>query len=118
MQNSPDPLDRLGNSNSLAVGLGLAVAIEVATCFIRFGLGLQTTRDTGWMAAFTFGYRIHHGYIGVLLIASAFAFLPAANGYRHLLLIMGYALFFSDLMHHLAILWPLTGTPQFDIRYP
>lgn len=43
-------------------GLLLALAAEAVTVGIRFGLGLQTTRDTGSLSPVTFGVRIHHAY--------------------------------------------------------
>jgi hypothetical protein len=27
-------------------------------------------------------------------------------------------LIFSDLAHHFIVLWPITGSPEFDIIYP
>ena len=43
-----------------------AIVFELMTLVARFGLGLQSTRDTQFLAAWTLGFRIHHGYIGVL----------------------------------------------------
>jgi hypothetical protein len=44
------------------------------------------------------------------------------RGYRSLdaaaALVLGIALLASDLIHHFAILWPLTGTPEFHLKYP
>ena len=31
---------------------------------------------------------------------------------------LGAALILSDLVHHYAILWPIVGSPQFDLTYP
>ena len=97
-------------------GLALAGIIEGVTCLFRFGLGLQATRDTGWMAVLTFGYRIHHGYIGVVLVIPAL--LLSEGRVRHLLLLLGIGLLVSDAIHHFLVLWPITGSPEFDIRYP
>ena len=50
------------------LGLALAVAMEAVTVFTRFALGLQTTRDTAYIGTYSWGVRIHHGYLGVLLL--------------------------------------------------
>lgn len=97
------------------MGLLLAVIIEGVTCLFRFGLDLQSTRDTGWIGAYTFGYRIHHGYIGVVALLVSL-FVPAGV-WRNGLVILGIGLVVSDLVHHFAVLWPITGSHQFDIRY-
>ncbi|MFH1468454.1 MAG: hypothetical protein ABIO70_28955 [Pseudomonadota bacterium] len=96
-------------------GLALAVAMEAVTCLFRFGLGLQATRDTGFLARLTFGLRIHHGYVGLLLILLA-ALRPGL--WRNLALIVGVGMLVSDLIHHFLVLWPITGSPQFDLTYP
>ena len=43
---------------------GLTLLIEAVTCAFRWGLDLQSTRDTSFLAPLTFGVRIHHGYVG------------------------------------------------------
>jgi hypothetical protein len=96
-------------------GLLFAVLVETITCVFRFGLRLQSTRDTRVMADWTFGFRIHHAYPGVLLLV--LALLVRKGGWRTLLLLVGIGLVVSDLTHHFAILWPLTGDPQFHVRY-
>jgi hypothetical protein len=81
-------------------GLGLAVVIEAITAALRFGLHLESTRDTA-------------SSIGMLPLGWCF---PA--GLRHLLWIIAIGLIFSDLAHHFLVLWPITGSPQFDFVYP
>lgn len=97
-------------------GLLAAAVVELLTCFLRFGLGLRGARDTAWFARFTFGWRVHHGYFGVL--ALGLAYLAPAGAWRRLLTIVAVALVVSDLAHHFLVLWPITGSPQFDLRYP
>jgi len=97
-------------------GLLLALALEGVTVGARFGLGLESTRDTGFLARLTFGWRIHHGYIGLLLLA-AVPFLGSARA-RGWAIVLGVGLLVSDLVHHFLVLWPITGSPQFDLRYP
>jgi hypothetical protein len=110
-------LGRLSWPRILLLGLFAAVAIEAVTAGLRFGLKLESTRDTAsTVGRFTFGLRIHHGYIGVAVaIAAAFVRKVAI---RNLLLIVAIGLILSDLFHHFLVLWPLTGSPQFDLVYP
>ena len=97
-------------------GLVLAVFFEVLTCVLRFGCQLQSTRDTRALGAWTFGLRIHHAYPGaLLLLVTPFV---RKGAWRNLLLLVGIALVMSDLAHHFMVLWPLTGNPQFHLRYP
>lgn len=103
--------------------LWLTLALELITLLSRFGLQLESTRDTAFIANFTFGLRIHHGYIGILLALIAYLLLERGsetstkNTYRWFM-VVGLALFFSDMVHHFIVLWPLTGSPQFDLMYP
>jgi hypothetical protein len=76
---------------------------------------LQSTKDTAAIGTFTLGLRVHHGYIGVFLVLLGWCF-PA--GLRHLLWMVGIGLIVSDFVHHFFVLWPITGSPQFDLFYP
>lgn len=100
----------------LWAGVLLATAIELATVFTRFGLGLESTHDTAFLAPFTLGLRIHHGYLGV--VALLCLLLPLAPRLQYGLVVLGVALVLSDLVHHFLVLWPLTGSPQFHLVYP
>src|SRR5262249_21085120 len=100
---------------ALLWGLMLAAVLEVFTCVLRFGLQLQSTRDTRALSGLTFGIRIHHAYPGVLLLLLALAVPQGA--WRTLALVLGIGLLASDLGHHFAVLWPITGDPQFHLRY-
>ena len=95
----------------------VGVAIEAVTLALRFGAGMQSTRDTGFLAYLFFDIRIHHGYVGLALLLIA-ALRPEPVGWRHLALIIGGALVLSDLVHHFCVLWPVTGSPQFHLVYP
>ena len=90
--------------------------IELLAIFLRFGVGLESTRDSAWVADWTFGLRIHHGYFGVLMVivAALWARMP----WRDWVIIAGWALILTDLIHHFLVLWPITGDPQFDLVYP
>jgi hypothetical protein len=97
--------------------VGLTLIIELITIFLRFGLNMKTSNTTTLIVGkFTFGIRIHHGYIGILLIIMA-VFFPTAL-VSNWLLITGMSLFLSDVIHHFLVLWPITGSPEFDLLYP
>lgn len=101
---------------TVLVGLAFAAAVEVITCVARFGLGLESTRDTSFLSRLTFGLRLHHGYLGaLLLIVAIFVRDPL---WRRLLIVVGGGLVVSDLVHHFLILWPIVGSPEFHLRYP
>lgn len=99
-------------------GFLLAIPIEAATAFTRFGLKLQSTRDTEFLSGITFRLRIHHGYIGVFLWLLAWWLLRKKAGLRNAVWVVAFALIISDLMHHFLVLWPITGSPEFDLLYP
>jgi len=95
-----------------------AAVVEIPTAIARFGLGLESTRDTaGTVGKLTLGLRIHHGYIGMLLLLIG-GLLSSSSRYREGLLILGGALALSDAFHHFVLLWLVTGSPQFDVFYP
>lgn len=102
-----------------AWAIGLTLAFEVITCVMRFGLRLESTKDTAsTIGAFTCGIRIHHSYIGGLMIlVSCWLWnrFPKASWW---ILAVGLGLFFSDMIHHFLVLWPIVGSPQFDLTYP
>ena len=97
--------------------LFLAFVIEIITLFLRFGLGMQATRDTTMIAKFTFGIRIHHGYIGVILLLIAWLW-ASSPSCQNFMFILGGALLISDLVHHFFVLYPITGSSEFDLVYP
>jgi hypothetical protein len=99
----------------LIAGFILAILFEAITVGLRFGLHLQSTRDTASIGHWTCGLRIHHGYIGVFLLPLAWCF---PRGLRHALWMIGIGLILSDLAHHFLVLWPFFGDPQFDLYYP
>lgn len=93
----------------------LTVLIEAVTALFRFGLGMESTRDTAWLSDLTFGFRVHHGYLGAAMVISSM--LAGKSALRAFLLVTGAAIAMSDLAHHFLVLWPITGSHQFDIRY-
>jgi hypothetical protein len=94
----------------------LALLIEALTIVLRFGFLLESTRDTAAsIGVYTLGLRVHHGYIGLLLVPLGWCF---PRGLRHAVWIVGFGLLFSDLIHHFIVLWLIVGSPQFDFVYP
>ena len=100
---------------SVGWGIAFAFACELLTVILRFGFTLQSTRDSQFLSELTFGYRIHHGYLGVALLLVSIVLSHSAM--RNLLIIIGLGLLISDAIHHLLVLWSITGSPEFDIRY-
>ncbi|MEM9415192.1 MAG: hypothetical protein AAGA29_06930 [Planctomycetota bacterium] len=106
--------------------VGLTVLFEGVTVVFRFGFKLEATRDTAkYVARWTRGIRIHHGYWGVplALIGAGMLLAPAAPGAPGIgiafwMLVLGLALIKSDLIHHFLVLWPITGSHDFHLRYP
>jgi hypothetical protein len=97
--------------------LVLAALIESVTCVLRFGFRLRTAVHTSWLAPLTFGFRIHHGYIGLLLVAAAALLLPRGGAWRLPGVVSGLAIVLSDVAHHL-VLWAVTGSPELVLKYP
>ncbi len=95
----------------------LAAIVEGVSCLFRFGFGLQSTRDTAWMALFTFGVRIHHGYVGAVMVLVALLLNREKRLLRRWTAYVGLALVISDLIHHFVVLWLATGAPQIDFVY-
>lgn len=102
--------------NNLFWIFALGILLEILTSFFRFYYHIQSTRDTAFIAKYTFHLRIHHGYIGILLILIAY-FLKNLRT-SDILYRVGGAFLFSDLIHHFIVLWIMTGSPEFDFIYP
>ena len=95
------------------------VIMELITVLFRFGFNLQSTRDTAsTVGVLTHGIRIHHGYFGILLLILAIVWFRSRPPVSRWLMVIGLALVASDLVHHFLVLWPLTGSPEFDLFYP
>jgi hypothetical protein len=100
------------------LGLALALVLEIVSIGARFGLGLESTQATLPLAAATFGLRIHHGYLGFILGLIAWVLFQTKPAQANALWILAIGLVVSDLVHHFLVLWPITGSPQFDLFYP
>ncbi len=115
--------DSLSTFQVLAIGLTLAAVLELLTIAVRFGIGFTSTAQTAFLSPLTFGLRIHHGYFGVIAFLVAVTVFRSKERSKHRgifngLMIVAIGLAGSDLIHHFLILWPLTGSPQFDLVYP
>jgi hypothetical protein len=98
--------------------LAWTALFEVVTLVLRFGFSLESTRDTATtVGVLTAGLRVHHSYLGMLLLPAA-AWLPRRlTGLERKLAGIAGGLVCSDLVHHFLVLWLLTGSPQFDLFY-
>ena len=97
----------------------LTALIEAVTLLFRFGFGLKSTESTAsTVGKLSFGIRIHHGYIGLLLLI-LLMIIPALRRTKmaNILLVIGASLFISDIIHH-TILYFVTGSADFDLVYP
>ena len=103
----------------IAWSILLTVLIEGVTVYFRFVAGMESTRETAsTLGRLTGGLRIHHGYLGGLAILFSAAALRRRPALARWVLVVGIALVASDLVHHFLVLWPIVGSPQFDLVYP
>src|SRR5688572_26748844 len=99
--------------------LVLTAVLELLTLALRFGMRLESTRDTAsTIGRVTLGLRIHHGYCGAVLILVAWGLSQTHPRLSRASYIAGWSLLLSDAIHHFLVLWPITGSPQFDLFYP
>ena len=97
----------------------MTALIELLTIVLRFGFHIEANRDTAAaIGPLTGGVRIHHAYLGLLIIIFGRLFSRRNPALSKWLLIAGMALFFSDIIHHFLVLWPITGDPQLHLFYP
>ncbi len=93
----------------------LTAVTELICVVLRFGYDLSSSEQTrASIGVLTLGVRIHHSYVGLAMILLCTFWQPK---HRHWMLAVGWALLLSDLIHHFLVLWPLTGSPQFDLMY-
>lgn len=99
--------------------IGLTVFVELICVVLRFGFDKDSTSATAsTIGVLTFGIRIHHGYIGAVMIPASLIFFDRAKPIAKWVFVVGVALFASDMIHHFLVLWPITGSPDFDLVYP
>lgn len=108
------------------IGLVLAVLFEAVTVALRFGLGWRSPDRTRPLGRLTRGWRIHHGYPGLVLMPAAFPIHAVMPGMEPgfivwlapALLVVGIALAVSDLIHHAVVLPLFAGSHEFELHYP
>lgn len=97
----------------------ITLAIELVCVVLRFGFGKESTTATAsTIGRLTFGVRIHHGYIGLVMLPLALLCVDRWPRLGRWMFVIGMALFLSDAIHHFLVLWPITGSPDFDLVYP
>jgi len=100
--------------NTIALIVIVTIFIELITLSARFSFKMSSK---GTMINFMKRYHLkfiphfHHGLLGILLIALFFVI-----GYK-VFLVLGPSLILSDAFHHLFILWPIVGHPEFHLIY-
>ncbi|MCR4315683.1 MAG: hypothetical protein NUW37_04955 [Planctomycetes bacterium] len=100
----------------ILIALLATISFELVTCVLRFGMHLESQHDTSFLSHYTFGLRIHHGYIGALIVIVAWVALKC-RGMKNIGFVFGSALLFSDLVHHFGVLWYFAGSPEFHLTY-
>jgi len=107
-----------GGWRFLGAMLRWTVVFELVTLVLRFGFSLESTRDTAsTVGLLTAGLRVHHSYLGMLLLPVA-AWLPRRAAWlERRLAAIAAGLVLSDLVHHFVVLWLVTGSAQFDLFY-
>lgn len=95
----------------------VTVVIEAITILFRFGFNMRANSDLAFLSYWTGGLRIHHLKLGLLLCMVAFA-TGTAPYWHNTMIIVGSALVVSDVTHHFLVLWPLTGSHEFNLTYP
>lgn len=97
----------------------LTAAFEAITVFFRFGFGWRAERMTrSTVGRMTRGIRIHHGYIGAVVMAAGLLIWPMNTIWEQLWMATGVGLLVSDAVHHFAVLWPIVGHHEFHVVYP
>ena len=71
-----------------------------------------------WGIVLAIAMELFTAYLGILLGCVAWAFPTDWLPIRNICWMIALAFVASDLMHHFLILWPITGSPEFDIVYP
>jgi hypothetical protein len=111
--------------HALWIGLAGALVLELVTVALRFGLGWRSPERTRPLARLTRGWRLHHGYPGLLLAPVAFPIHAMSPGTEHwifwlgpVILALAIALAVSDLIHHAVVLPLLAGSHEFELHYP
>ncbi len=96
----------------------LTAVIELLTIILRFGFKLESTRDTAFIVGvLTHGIRIHHGYVGVVVVIIGLFCFKVQPAFSRWMVVAGASLICSDLIHHFLVLLPIVGSPEFHLLY-
>jgi hypothetical protein len=101
----------------ILLAIGLTFLFEAVTLGLRVGGGLESRVATAGLATFTMGLRIHHGYIGLAMLAAFPLARRLTPAHAHRWSAAGVALLMSDAIHHVGAMWVLNGAPGFDLTY-
>src|SRR4051794_27372478 len=101
----------------LVGSLAATLAFEALTLLFDFAL-CSDNSPTAHLDWLTYGVRIHHGFLGLLLLLLALLLRSRRAVGVPWLIVIGFGLVFSDLLHHFLVLWPITGDPQLTLFYP
>lgn len=100
--------------NNILLVIIFTISIELVTLFARFVTKLSSKKEIIKLMKkhnFKYIFHFHHGILGIIL-----TFISIYFGMQ-LLLDAGLSLIFSDAIHHLLILWPIVGHPEFHLIY-
>ncbi len=101
----------------IVLSSALTVIIELITILLRFGCNLRSQSNLRFLGYLTGGVRIHHMNAGIIIFMIV-PFLQIPLFWQQAVLAAGAALVLSDLIHHFLVLWPITGSHEFDLTYP
>ena len=89
--------------------LGTTALFEIVTCIFRFGFKMRSREIAPRFKKYTLGMRIHHGYVGAVMIPPTLLLVPEGSFLALGLLAFGAGLILSDLLHHFVVLPIFTG---------
>ena len=96
----------------------MTLLMEGIMVLFRFGFGLTSSRTGGAvLSPLTGGIRIHHGFVGAILVIVALWLYRRRTNLARWILVLALALILSDLLHHFAVLLPVTGDSDFYFTY-
>ena len=108
-------IGRRGRRYFLAV-LVCTMLMEGALCVGRFGLGVSMKEHEGTITRYTLGVRIHHGYVGavVLLVVATGRLVGVPwKPWSRIVTVVAWSLVLSDAIHHFLVLYLITGATEF-----
>ncbi len=94
--------------------IATAVIVEIITIVGRFKFSISTKNF--WVSVMKHFNKkhwvhFHHVFLGLTIAVVSILFK------NNLTLNLGIGIALSDIIHHLIVLWPLIGSPEFHILY-